>query len=302
MAFFATESLTQNNSNSNNEKILLLDSQEKAIYVTTCVIQMLLGFIFNGCVLYLFNRNSYLLDIPANLILRYMSITDFFTCVFLLPFEMCLALHKQHDRLDHIQYYVIFFTLNITMNGAVLMSVDRLLAVVYPLRYHVIMTISRVRRSFAFSCILSFLLCILLFVGNQTKNGSMEYIIVSKDMTCCILIIISYVTISYIANKQVRRIMAKSTQIKGEYYTLVCKRTLKSAKKSGIVVFFFLLSIAPFSLLHIYHSSSSNRYNNEHLFWSFLLLFWQSSLNPLLFCIFSEKLRIIARKTFCCAH
>lgn len=303
MASFATEHFAQNTSNNTsnvNERYLLL-AQDKAIYITICVVQVLLGSVLNSCVIYLFQRNSHLLDIPANLILLNMSIVDFISCFLLLPCEMYVTLdgNNNHGISGNITHYFLFFTLNVSILGAVLMSVDRLLSVVYPLRYHALVTTSRIICILAFDWLLSFLLAVSLYTQHLFNDTAIEYFYFTKDMVCLLIICLSYSVISYIANKQVRKITAKDGQTTREYRMIICKRSLKSAKKSGVVVFFFLISYAPLKLLELYYNFTSNKYRNEALFWSFTFLFWQSSLNPLLVCAFSEKLRTIALKTFC---
>lgn len=283
------------------EQYVFLASEDKMIYLTTSVIQVVLGSILNGCVIYLFKRNCHLLDIPSNLILLNMSIMDFISCFLLLPCETYLIVNKENGMLENVPYVVLFLTLNVSMHGAVLMSVDRLLTVIYPLRYYVIVTATRIRRILAFNWFLSFVFNILLFATYPLKNKGLGYFIAVKDILCFLIICISYSAICYIASKQVRKITSKDGEMTAwQYSRLVCKRSLKSAKKSGAVVFFFLLSCAPFTLLHLYFNFSAKRETNESMFWSFTLLFWQSSLNPLLFLAFSDKLRTIARHTFSC--
>ena len=283
------------------ENYVFLSSEDKTFFLTISVVQVVLGFILNGCVIYLFQRNCHLLDIPSNLILLNMSIMDFISCFLLLPYETYVILNGENGMLKNVPNIFLFFTLNASMHGAVFMSVDRLLTVIYPLRYYAIVTATRIRRILALNWFVSFVFSILLFETCALNNKGCGYFIAVKDIFCCLIICISYSVICYIASKQVRKMTPKDEQMTAwQYSRLVCKRSLKSAKKSGAVVFFFLISFVPFSLLHLYFNFSVERENNEALFWSFTLLFWQSSLNPLLFCSFSDKLRTIARQTFSC--
>ena len=281
------------------KRYAFLASGDEIIYSTISVAQVLLGSILNGCVIYLFQRNCHLLEIPSNLILFNMSIMDFISCFFLLPYEIYMVVYKKYGMLDYVPKVILFFTLNVSMNGAVLMSVDRLLTIIYPLRYYTVVTATRIRRILAFIWFLSFFSCILLYLSIVHSISEFEYFIAFKDMICCLIICVSYSILCYIANKQVHKITPKDGRTTGQYRRLVCKRSLKSAKRSGVVVFFFLLSSVPFVFLHLYFNFTIRRDNNEALFWSFTLLFWQSSLNPLLFCVFSDKLRALARQSFC---
>jgi hypothetical protein len=294
----ASEHLPQNTSNSTsnlNERDLLVD-HGYLIYVTICVVQVLLGSIFNSCVIYVFQRNSHLLDIPSNLILLNMAIVDFISCFILLPCEMYVVFAESSWSTP---FYSMFFTLSVSILGAAVMSVDRLLAVIYPLHYHIFMTTSRIICILAFDWCLSLVFTILLYTRYHFNDDRFEYVLFARDLLCFLTVCVSYTTIFYIASKQVRKITTSDGRTNGEYRRMICKRCLKSAKKSGAVVFVFLLSCAPYVIVDLYYGFSVNKYNNEVLFWAFTLLFWQSSLNPLLVCAFSGNLRTIAMKTFC---
>ena len=238
--FSANSSNSTNNLNERDELI----GQKKAIYIIICVVQVLLGTIFNSCVIYLFQRNSHLLDIPANLILLNMSIVDFILCFLLLPGEMYVVFTRNGFSWNIPQYFM-FFALSVSMFGVVLMSVDRLLTVIYPLRYHILMTTSRTVRILAFDWFLSFLFTMLLYARHIYNDTKYEYVLVARDFLCVLIVCVSYTVIFYIANKQARKITAKDGRTNGEYCRLICIRSLKSAKKSGTVVFFFLLAVHP---------------------------------------------------------
>lgn len=166
---YTSPNFSSTTNNVDEGKKSFLNAQKKIIFITVSIVLVLLGSVLNGLIIFLLRRNSHLLDIPANRILLNKAIIDFLTSFILLPYEMIAAVVGNYEGIRNIEFYLIFFTLNVGVHGAVIMSIDRLLAIIYPLRYYSFVTATRIRWILALNWLISFAVTVLLYTRHITS-------------------------------------------------------------------------------------------------------------------------------------
>lgn len=274
---------------------IIFSTDNKRVFIAISLFQIITGSLFNGLVLLLFFLNVHLLQIPSNLILLSLALSDFVACSLFVPYHLHVALTS--ILYDHSDYLALSaFSIFVNMNGAVIMTVDRFLAILYPMRYNTLVTSFRTRCILLFSwCIASLFFTVILCTRLFDFVG-FRYFLTGFNVTCTLAIFSLYGAILRSARQQLRKIAALEPDTQKARIVML-KGTLKSAKTSGTIVFFFLASYLPLLVSSIMRSLSVSVWK-ETLVWSLSSAFWNSCVNPLLYCAFSKKLRAITRGTF----
>lgn len=280
-----------------------LSTEYETAFTVASVLQIVTGSSLNGFVLLLLFLNIHLLQIPSNLILFNLALLDFLTCSLLLPYHLYMVLSGQLDAFKvHLHRVLLSFSIIANMNGAVIMTVDRYLAVFYSLRYTTLVTSSRTRCVLAISCGVAFLCAFAYFLALHYNLDGFEILYAIFNITCVVTILLLYGVIFKATRQQIRKIASQERDPR-KARAVFCQKTLKSVKTTGSVVFFFLVSYLPLFITSMISwsrslSTMSRFFAQEALVWSLSSVFWNSCANPLLYCAFSEKLRATIWATF----
>ena len=255
------------------------------------VLQIVTGSVFNGFVITLLIINHLLLETPANIILLSLAISDFLACAAVLPYHVYLV----HDMKENeIQMTLLFFSVTLSMTGTVVLTVERFLAIVYALRYNGLVTITRTRYAIVCSWLFSLLYSAMFYLALRFKITKMRYVLLFVKVCGILVILVCYGVIIRAACRHIRRIKMQERSLR-RASAVVLKRTLISAKRSGSIVFVFTVFYLPVFGLAAYNEIRSvppSMYN-DHVIWLLCLSFLNCSVNPLLYCMFSEKLRLL---------
>lgn len=260
-------------------------------FLVLSLLQIITGSLFNGFVISLLLVNQRLREIPANVILLSLAISDFFACAVVLPYHVYLVLHVYENRM-HLT--LLLFSMTVSMIGTVVLTADRFLAIVYPLRYNVLVTIRRTRYVLVSYWLLSILYATIFYIALCYQIKGMRYFLLLVEFCAVLTILVFYGVIFRAAFRQIRQIKYQDGDVRGAGVA-VFKRTLSSAKTSGSIVFFFVVSYLPVFILaacNEYRSVPISTYN-DYIIWLLCLAFLNCNINPLLYCMFSEKLRHI---------
>ena len=260
-------------------------------FIVLSVLQIISGSLFNGFVISLLVINHRLLAVPANVTLLSLAISDFLACAVVLPYHVYLVLGIKENA---IQMTLLFFSVTLSMAGTVILTADRFLAIVYALRYNVLVTITRTRYALVCSWLFSLLYSTMFYIALRLGITEMRYLLLIVKVCGISVILLCYCVIFRAACRHIRRIKNQERSLR-RASAVVLKKTLISAKRSGSIVFLFAICYLPVFCLAAYNEIRSvpPSIYNDYVIWLLCLAFFNCSVNPLLYCMFSEKLRLI---------
>lgn len=260
-------------------------------FIVLSVLQIVSGSLFNGFVISLLLINHRLLEVPANITLLSLAISDFLACAVVLPYHVYLVLDIRENE---IQMTLLFFSVTLSMTGTVILTADRFLAIVYALRYNVLVTITRTRYALVCSWLFSLLYATMFYFALRFGITEMRYLLLIVKVCGISTILLCYCVIFRAVCRHIRRIKNQERSLR-RASAVVLKKTLISAKRSGSIVFLFAVCYLPVFCLAAYHEIRAvpPSIYNDYVIWLLCLAFINCSINPLLYCMFSEKLRLI---------
>ena len=267
------------------------------------LLQIVTGSLFNGFVIMILLINYRLLQVPAHLILFSLAISDFFACAVVLPYHVYLIIHMNETQLHHA---LLLFSMTVSMTGTIVLTADRFLAVFYALRYNVIVTIKRARYVITGYWLMSLFYAVSFYIAVRYQIKGVRYFMVLVKFSAVVAIFVLYAFIFRAACRQISKIKRQEGGDPRRASVVLFKKALCSAKKSGSIVFFFAVTYLPVSVLgacNEYRAVPISTYN-DYTLWLLCLAFLNCSVNPLIYCMFSEKLRPIIlgywRRIFVC--
>jgi hypothetical protein len=261
-------------------------------FVVLSLVQIVTGSLFNGFVIMVLFINYRLLQVPAHFILLSLAISDFFACVVVLPYHVYLILHINETQLHHT---LLLFSMTLSMAGTIALTVDRFLAVFYPLRYNVLVTMKRARYVVASCWVISILYSAFFYMALHYRIAGVRYLLLLVKCCAVVAIFLLYAVIFRAACRQIKQIKSQEGGDPRRASVVMFKKALSSAKSSGSIVFFFAATYLPVCVLaarNEYRALPISTYN-DYVIWLLCLAFLNCSLNPLLYCMFSEKLRLM---------
>ena len=264
-------------------------------FIIFSVLEIIAGSLLNGFVIFVLFSNHRLLEIPANVVLLSLTISDFFACSIVLPYHLYEILHLRETL---VHQALLLFAMTVGMFGIVLLTADRFVAVIWPLRYNPLVTLPRTRLVLIANWFVSFVYSLMFCLAVWYKMKGIRYFLSFVNCTAVLTMLVLYGVIFRAACRQIKTIHDQS-QAARSVGSFVLRRTLKSAKTSGSVVFFFAVTFLPVCINSIFNErrQAPISFFNERSAWLFSLVYLNCSINPLLYCAFSANLRAIICKT-----
>lgn len=244
------------------------------------------------------------LHTPTNVLLLSLAISDLLVGLLVMPvetvrfIETCWVLG---DLMCALSYIIGFTLTSASVGNMVLISIDRYVAICYPLQYGNTITHSRAEVSVSLCWA-----CSLLYNGLILKDHLRQpdrynscygeclvvinYVSGAIDLVFtfigpCSVILILYLRVFVVAVSQARAMQSHVTAVTAGTVTITAKKSeRKAARTLGIVILVFLMSFCPY----YYPSLAGQDISNNASSWAIVswLLYFNSCLNPLIYAFF----------------
>ncbi|XP_051814693.1 trace amine-associated receptor 13c-like [Acanthochromis polyacanthus] len=243
------------------------------------------------------------LHTPSNILLLSLAVSDFF--VGLLMFSQIMLIEGCWYLSDLM--CVLYYVSNVIASSAaigtmVLISIDRYVAVCYPLHYSTKITPKRTR-----ICVSLCWICSLLFVGMLLRDNLKEpgrfnsctgecvvaanFIEQVADLILTFIIpitviVILYVRVFVVAVSHARTMRSHITAFnpQGSLNATVKKSEMKAARTLGVVVVAFLFCLCPYFCVTL--TANDTVFNTSSAAIVICLFYFNSCLNPIIYAFF----------------
>uniref|UniRef100_UPI0037E82FBF trace amine-associated receptor 13c-like n=1 Tax=Semicossyphus pulcher TaxID=241346 RepID=UPI0037E82FBF len=241
------------------------------------------------------------LHTTTNLLLLSLAVSDFLVGLVVMPGEIILTetCWFLGDILCAVYYLLPFLIICASAASMVLISVDRYVAICYPLHYPTKVTVQRVRFFVCVCWLYAFFVSVLLLYDHLKQPGRYNscygecVVNISGDLDLVFsfiipisIIIALYLRVFAVAVSQARAMRSHIAAVTLQRsQTVAVKRSeLKAARTLGIVVAVFLMCYCPYYCVFL-TSSKITIGSTAEAFMSFLMYF-NSCLNPLIYAFF----------------
>ena len=247
------------------------------------------GSIGNSLVMLAVFKSENLRSIP-DFIISSLAFSDFTVCSIYLPF-LIYEVIKQNPALNIARKFFGHCSLTASVTNMFVVTVDRVIAIRFPLKYPAIMTVKTV------TSVISLVWLISLIFGAvyATEMGISRFILLSYCIILMLCTMSMYAYIFYAAKRQENKVQtlnfSAQPDVSAEQHKQQ-KAEKKAAKTIFTVVGIYALCWLPLLLLPIF----VNPFKTPVLFktrfyWVQTVLSCNSALNPFVYCIRSEKYR-----------
>lgn len=244
------------------------------------------------------------LHTPTNLLLLSLAVSDLLVGLLVMPVETLRFIETCWLLGDHacaLSYIVGFTLTSASVGNMLLISVDRYVAICYPLQYPSKITCRRIEASVCVLWASSLLYNGLILKDhlaqpNRYNSCYGECLVVinfvpgAVDLMLtfigpCSLIVVLYTRVFAVAVSQARAIQTHSTTVPGGVRRVTAKKSEKKAARTlGVVILVFLMGFCPY----YYPSLAGQNISNSSSSWAIAtwLLYLTSCLNPLIYTFF----------------
>ncbi|XP_029968081.1 trace amine-associated receptor 13c-like [Salarias fasciatus] len=299
--------------NSSCRKIMRPHSVSMLIYITLSSISVL-TVVLNLLVIISISHFKKL-HTPTNLLLLSLAVSDFFVGIFMVfqifQIEGCWFLG---DLMCSVYFVLDYIVTSASIGTMVLISIDRYVAICYPLLYPTKVTQTRVKICVSVCWVACVLCHCLILKDNVEQPGRyntclgecvvvIEYYAGIADVFISFIgpvtvIVILYVRIFVVAVSQARAMRShiKDVTLQGSIRITVKKSELKAARTLGVVIVVFLLCICPYFCVTL--SGDDATVSASSVAFVLCLVFVNSCLNPLIYAFFYPWFRNCMKMIF----
>ncbi|XP_072252966.1 trace amine-associated receptor 13c-like [Leuresthes tenuis] len=241
------------------------------------------------------------LHTPTNLLLLSLAVSDFFVGLFL--FFLILLIDGCWffgDLMCILYQYLAYIITSASIGNMVIISIDRYVAICYPLHYSSKITQKRMKICVCVCWICSLTFHSLILIDNLKQPGRynscfgeciivINYIAGYADMTFSFIvpiavIIVLYLRVFVVAVSQARAMRSHITATNLKHSVTAKKSELKAARTLGVVVVVFLLCLCPFYCVVL--SGQDSSLGASSATFVICLVYFNSCLNPIIYAFF----------------
>lgn len=279
--------------NSAAETKITLSSWQSISLITFTLLQIIIGSVSNGAVIYTFLVARELRKRPSDLLILNLAVADFISLVTFLPFHAFVIIKGGVGCGFRYFLYESLNTMGTYSSGNTIFSiaVDKFLAVVSPLRYKTLITRNVVFLFITFSWTVAVLVGILNFLSFVFSfNFQFLFLCVSHPVLLLLATTVLYCVIFCCTIKQGKRILKQRRNVVNEltghptinHYRLTLKATLNSL----MLVFLFHGTFLPL-LVYVTHFSLAKKVSNSNQLteriWIYSFLFVNACIDPFIY-------------------
>ncbi|XP_054915941.1 trace amine-associated receptor 13c-like [Poeciliopsis prolifica] len=285
--------------NTSCRKIMLSPSLSLVIHLTLSSISLLT--VFSNLLVIISIYHFKRLHSPANILLLSLAVSD---CLvgFLISFQIVLidGCWYLGDIMCAIYFILDYIITTASIGTMVLISIDRYVAICYPLRYPSKVTTERAKMCVSLFWMCSILYHCILLRDNLQHPGRynscsgecvvfLDYIegifdLLSSFICPVTVIIILYVRVFVVVVSQARAMQSHvaAVSVQGSVKVTAKKSEMKAAITLGVVVVVFLICTCPYFCVSLIAEDTAVSASSV----AFLLFYFNSTLNPLIYALF----------------
>lgn len=232
------------------------------------------------------------LQAGVNFCIVSLAAADLLVCVFTQPVYV-LSLSGYSEAHFQMVYYVVTSTsLYASLNSLLLMTMNRMIAIYYPLRFKSILSRRNITISIAGAWILSFIEGIL-------RTFTAFKVITSHIRILAVIVFVAmYTKIFMVARHHCNRMKTQARSLAFNHELAMIQSESRTSKTAALIVCTFVLSFLPITILLLV--DTSNKLSVEICF---TIMCCSSSVNPLVYAWRSDRFRAAVLELFtCCPH
>lgn len=288
------ESSTLNYSEIRTESSLTeLDPGSLVIFTTICTLVITFGCVGNSLVILAVFKSENLRSVP-DFFVSSLAFSDVIVCLLYLPLTIfyynnkTYAVSKEGSPFRVVRSFLGYCSLVASVNNIFAVTVDRVIAIRFPLKYPSVVTLKT-----ALSAIISVWIIALVFGAIHARQIMSRFVALGYSFILMLVTMIMYAYIFSIARRQENRVQTLSLPPQPQRQATARQKSEKKAAKTIFaIVGIYALCWLPLLLLPLIVNPSKKPVLFQKCFpWVQMISICNSALNPYVYCVRSHKYR-----------